>query len=93
MGRKKFDRYLLRDERERLLATFWQEALLIEISGQIHVCCDHRDNKFLELAVSGEADGLVSGDDDLLQLGVFREIPIITPGQFLSLFGSPSPKA
>jgi hypothetical protein len=29
----------------------------------------------------------------LLQLGVFREIPIITPGQFLSLFGSPSPKA
>lgn len=92
LGRKKFDRYLLRDEREQFLAALLQEAFLVEISEQIHVCRDHRDNKFLELAVSGNADCLVSGDDDLLQLGVFREIPIITPDQFLSLFGSPSPR-
>lgn len=41
------------------------------------------DDKFLELAVNGHADLIVSGDADLLALGPFRGIPIITPATFL----------
>ena len=49
------------------------------------MCRDPDDDKFLELAVSGNADYLVSGDDDLLALHPFREIPILRPAEFLAL--------
>jgi len=45
-------------------------------------CRDPRDDKFLELAVSGDADLIVSGDADLLTLSPFRGIPIVRPAVF-----------
>ena len=45
-------------------------------------CRDPDDDKFLELAVNGRADVIVSGDEDLLALDTFRGIPIITPAAF-----------
>ena len=45
-----------------------------------------KDNNFLELAVNGDADCIVSGDDDLLTLGPFRGIRILTPDGFLEAF-------
>ena len=42
-----------------------------------------RDDQFLSLATSGNADCIVSGDKDLLVLNPFHEIPIVTPAQFL----------
>jgi predicted nucleic acid-binding protein len=46
-------------------------------------CRDPRDDKFLEAAVNGHADVLVSGDKDLLQLHPFRGIAILTPSDYL----------
>ena len=43
------------------------------------------DNKFLEAAVSGRAKWLVSGDNDLLDLGEFEGIIVIPPWEFLRL--------
>jgi predicted nucleic acid-binding protein len=40
--------------------------------------------KFLELAVSGDAKCIVSGDADLLVLDPFRGIPIVTPQVFVN---------
>jgi putative PIN family toxin of toxin-antitoxin system len=45
-------------------------------------CRDPDDDKFLELAVNGRADVIVSGDHDLLVLNTFRGIPIIPPAAF-----------
>ena len=45
-----------------------------------------KDDKFLELGVNGNADFIVTGDDDLLILNPFREIEIITPEVFVSRF-------
>lgn len=42
------------------------------------VRADPSDNKFLDCAVSGQADLLVSGDAHLLALGEYRNIPIVT---------------
>jgi predicted nucleic acid-binding protein len=42
------------------------------------------DDKFLELAVSGHADFIVSGDADLLVLNPFRDIAIIPPATFVA---------
>jgi putative PIN family toxin of toxin-antitoxin system len=43
---------------------------------------DDDDNRVLEAAIEGAADYIVSGDADLLDLGSFQGIPIITPGEF-----------
>jgi putative PIN family toxin of toxin-antitoxin system len=57
-------------------------AELVAINERITACRDPKDNKFLELAVNGNADVIVSGDDDLLVLDQFRGIPILTPAAF-----------
>jgi uncharacterized protein len=50
---------------------------------RIAACRDPKDDKFLEAAVAGQADVIVSGDEDLLVLHPFEGIPIIAPADFL----------
>ena len=50
----------------------------------VDACRDPKDNKFLEAALAGEADCIVSGDADLLDMGSFEEIPILRPAEFLA---------
>lgn len=45
-------------------------------------CRDADDIKILGLAVAAKADYIVTGDKDLLVLGVFRQIPILSPRSF-----------
>jgi len=51
----------------------------------IQVCRDPRDDMFLEAAIAGDADVIVSGDEDLLVLSPFEGIPIVGPAAFLSM--------
>ena len=53
------------------------------ITERIAACRAATDNKFLELAVNGKADMIVSGDADLLVLNPFRGIPIVSPAAFV----------
>lgn len=46
---------------------------------------DPDDDNVLALAVAAQVDCIVSGDDDLLVLGAYVGIPIITPAQALSM--------
>jgi putative PIN family toxin of toxin-antitoxin system len=86
LSRKKLNKYLLEEERMRFLVALLKEAELIDITEVITDCRDAKDNKFLELAISGKADCIVSGDEDLLVLNPFRGIAILTPREFLSGF-------
>ena len=65
------------------LKELFAAAELVEIGERIVACRDPKDDKFLELAVNGRADLIVSGDADLLVLNPFRNIPIITPATFV----------
>jgi putative PIN family toxin of toxin-antitoxin system len=69
----------LREGVARMLAA----AELVTITKRIAACRDPTDDKFLELAVNGHADLIVSGDGDLLALNPFREIAIVTPAAFV----------
>ena len=82
--RPKFDKYLTIQERQLFLFVFEQKVRFIDIQENISVCRDPKDDKYLELAISGKAECIVSGDQDLLALHPFREIPIITVTQFLN---------
>ena len=83
--REKFDKYITDAERTRFLADLLEKSAVIPITESITACRDPDDDKFLELAVSGNADYLVSGDDDLLALHPFRAIPILRPAEFLNV--------
>ena len=67
------------DRMRKLMAA----AELVTIIERIAACRDMTDDKFLELAVNGNADVIVSGDADLLVLNPFRAIPIIVPAVFV----------
>lgn len=54
-------------------------------SRQITVCRDPKDDQFLDVAVAGGADVIVSGDKDLLVLDPFEGIPIVAPRDFLQM--------
>lgn len=56
---------------------------LAKVREKITDCRDRRDNKFLEVAVSGNANYIITGDKDLLELNPYRSIQIITPRDFL----------
>lgn len=48
------------------------------------VCRDPDDEKYLEAAVGGRANAVISGDKDILVLKDIRGIPILSPRAFLS---------
>jgi putative PIN family toxin of toxin-antitoxin system len=83
LGRESLAKYVTSEERIEFLAVLLREAALIEVTQHIGACRDPQDDKFLELAVSGMAACIVSGDQDLLVLHPFRGIPIVTPRGFL----------
>jgi len=88
MRREKFDRFLSRQRREELVAGTIRESEFVETSTAISACRDAADNKFLELAVDGQASAIVTGDADLLALHPFRGIQILTPRNFLARFAT-----
>ena len=50
---------------------------------EISVCRDPDDNRVLEAAGADKCDFIITGDSDLLTLGKYKSIPIITPAEFL----------
>jgi len=85
LARPKFNKYVSAAERKLFLASFVKTAKFVEAKERIEVCRDSKDDKYLELAASGRATCIVSGDADLLVLNPFRGIPIVTIQEFLAL--------
>jgi len=83
LGRPAFDCYIDEEDRIRFLNLLVKESTLVEIAEKIQECRDPKDDKFLELAVSGKADFIISGDGDLQVLNPFRKIAILSPREFL----------
>jgi len=48
---------------------------------------DPDDDKYLAAAVEGRATHVVTGDQDLLSLGRFEGVEVVTPRAFLNLLG------
>ena len=51
----------------------------------INIVKDEPDNRVLEAAIEGDCEYIVTGDNDLLSLGEYRNIKIITADQFLMI--------
>jgi putative PIN family toxin of toxin-antitoxin system len=83
--RPKFDKYLPLDERIEAIDKFTALVLLMEPTISVVASRDHKDDQFLELAVGVNAACIITGDKDLLVLNPFKNIPIITAGDFLMM--------
>lgn len=90
LQRRKFDKYIALADRLELIGELAVVSRLIQVTTTVVACRDPKDDKFLELALSGDAQAIVTGDDDLLSLNPFRGIPIVSPAQFrdMNLIGS-----
>jgi predicted nucleic acid-binding protein len=58
--------------------TFGQDRA---VAPRTHICRDPHDVPFLQLAIAGKVDALVTGDADLLVPAPLRGLAIITPAQ------------
>lgn len=83
LGRRKFLRYVDEQDVRNFLAALTRGAEWVEVRVPIAACRDPKDDKFLEVAVSGNATHIITGDTDLLALNPYRGIQILPPHQFV----------
>jgi putative PIN family toxin of toxin-antitoxin system len=84
LSRPKFDRYISRRERELVLAQIGSAAEFVPIIRLVRECRDPKDDKFLEIALNGRADVIITGDADLLALHPWRGIAMLSPSGYLN---------
>jgi putative PIN family toxin of toxin-antitoxin system len=85
LKRAKFAAYIRSGTLEPYLEKVQSIATFVPMLTPIRACRDPRDDKFLEVAVNGRADAIVTGDQDLLVLNPFRGIAILSPAGYLEL--------
>ena len=81
--RPKFRRFFSASDIEEILETIDEYADFVKVQTKIEVCRDPKDNFLLSLSVDGNADFLLTGDKDLLDLTKFGETTIVTISDFL----------
>lgn len=72
------DMYLLKTEMQKSFVIVYPHTNLA-------ISRDEDDNRVLEAAIEGDCDFIITGDEDLLDLGKYKKIKIVTPAQFLEL--------
>jgi putative PIN family toxin of toxin-antitoxin system len=83
LRRPKFDKYVSVAQRVEFLAALVRQAEEIEVVDTVTDCVDPKDNKFLEVALSGRATHILASDQDLVAMHAYRGIAIVRPQDFL----------
>jgi putative PIN family toxin of toxin-antitoxin system len=84
LRREKFNKYVTEAERLQFLGELVSQAKFVDIVKTVIQCRDPKDDKFLTLAVNDNANFILSGDQDLQIMHPFRDIPILSPANFLA---------
>ena len=83
LDRPKFDKYFDAEDKIQVLKIISLTSKYIEIKSNIKICRDPNDEMFLNLAIDGKANIIISRDPDLLVLNPFQGISILNPSDFL----------
>ncbi len=79
----------VRENRLEFVALISEQAVWVEPEEQLDViAADESDNRYVECAVAGNAQYIVTGDKHLLDLREYEGIPILTPAAFVTLQGT-----
>lgn len=82
--RSKFDKYSSIEARSLFLVQLKRASESVRIFQAVRECRDPKDDKFLEVALNGSADVIITGDADLIALHPWREIAIMSPAEYLN---------
>lgn len=82
--RPKFKKYISAGEVEELINLLSLKVITPAIYDNINDCRDKKDNMILEEAVYGNAQYIITGDEDLLVLNPYRWIKIVNLTEFLN---------
>jgi hypothetical protein len=77
--------HLTEDDIERVQQMLETDAVVLADLYEINRSPDPEDDVFLACAVEGQADYLVSGDDDLLQLKFYQGVQVVSPAVFSAI--------
>ena len=83
LGRSRFDRYVSLEDRQQFLRLLGRIAELVTIIYAVRECRDPEDDKFLEVALNGRADVILTDHRDLLELDPWRGVEILSPGNYI----------
>ena len=81
--RPKFRRFFSLTDLEEILETIYEYANFVKVEAKIDICRDKKDNFLLSLSIDGNANFLLTGDNDLLELEKIGETTIIRIADFL----------
>jgi len=84
LQKSKFEKFITLQDRFEILALLLDKGELVNVISNTSICRDESDNKFLNLAVDGKADIIITRDPDLLILADEFSIRIANPEQFLT---------
>jgi putative PIN family toxin of toxin-antitoxin system len=84
LSRPRLDRYVSLTNRRQFIRLLGRKVTMVPIIQVVRECRDPKDDKFLELALNGRADLIITGDADLLVLNPWRGIEIVTPREYLT---------
>ncbi len=83
LGRSKFDRYVTVVDRQAFIQHLAAIVEMVPVARRVQACRDPKDDIWLELAVNGAADVIVTGDSDLLVMHPFLGVDILGPVAYL----------
>lgn len=83
--RPKFRKYFQSTDIEDILLSFDAFGEMIEVTSNVTICRDPKDNFLLNLAIDGHADYLITGDADLLELEQVEHVKVISYKDFIDL--------
>jgi len=86
LNRPKFSKYITPEDIAGLLIRIKAVWLSVEIISQIKLCRDRKDDKFIDLAINGEASHIITGDNDLLVLHPIETISVVNLRSFSDEF-------
>lgn len=82
--KQKFKKYFSPEDLQELLLKISERADFIKVHSKVALCRDPKDDFLLALAKDGNADYLITGDKDLLDLKEFGRTKIISIAEYLS---------
>lgn len=84
--RPKFRKYFSSMDMAKLLEIFDTYGEFVKVKSNIEICRDLKDNFLLSLSIDSQADFLITGDNDLLELKNFGKTKILSIVEFQSLY-------
>ena len=83
LARPRFDRYVSVENRKQFLRELGRRSEFVPIVCSVRECRDPKDDKFLEVALNGRANRIITGDADLLVLDPWRDVAVLSPTDYL----------